>query len=201
MTSHNISLRQIATGENVKALLHENVDPAFAKSADILWTAFIAEAKTQAVANGRVLSMLEHQNWSWETKVQDSSNLLSMPALAIECNGEAQGIMMLVTDGYWSRNSGTRNQPLVYVQYLSTAPWNLPAITLEPKYKGVGTVLLSAAIQLSLNLDFKGRIGLHSLPQAEPYYECHSFDCYGIDRHNNLKYYELSAESAAKFLK
>lgn len=39
-----------------------------------------------------------------------------------------------------------------------------------PRLRGVGTALVTAAVALSEDEGFKGRIGLHSLPQAEDFY-------------------------------
>jgi len=85
--------------------------------------------------------------------------------------------------------------------YLATAPWNLRALIGHPRYAGVGFVFLHAAIQMSIDNGFKGRIGLHSLPQAEAFYEKHGFLCLGADpEKEGLKYYELTPQAAHEFI-
>ncbi|MFD1122441.1 GNAT family N-acetyltransferase [Methylophilus flavus] len=200
MTSQNISLRHARSGAKVDALLHENIDTTFAKLADDTWETFLSKEKEAAALKGMPEPMLEHDHWRWEHKIGLSANLLSMPSFGVECDDQPQGIMLLFTDGYLSKSKATLHQPLVYLPYISTAPWNLPGFTSEPKYRGVGTILLSAAIQTSMELGFKGRLGLYSLPGAESFYECYKFESLGIDTRSSLKYYELSAESAAEFL-
>jgi hypothetical protein len=101
--------------------------------------------------------------------VAEVHRLLSYPTLAIECEADTQGLMMLQTDGQFAQCEGNRGKPLVYAVFLATAPWNLGVIVARPRFRGVGSVLLRAAVQLSLDLGFKGRIGLHSLPQADNY--------------------------------
>ncbi len=110
--------------------------------------------------------------------------------------------MLLKTDGHFARLPKQERKPLVYVSYLATAPWNYREITEQPKFSGVGTVLLRAAVAISIDTEFKGRIGLHSLPKAEYFYERHGFECLGADpQKEDLKYYELSPEVAAVFMR
>jgi hypothetical protein len=96
------------------------------------------------------------------------------------------------------------NKHLVYVEYLEVAPWNRRAVTNAPRYKGVGTVLMAAAIQLSLDEGNNGRIGLHSLPQADTFYRdvCQMTDL-GPDAtypSYPLRYFEMTAEQASAFM-
>jgi len=62
--------------------------------------------------------------------------------------------------------------------------------------------MLAAAIQLSLDEGFRGRIGLHSLPQAEAYYAHIGMASLGPDRNKqDLVYFEMTPQLAAAFLK
>jgi hypothetical protein len=66
----------------------------------------------------------------------------------------------------------------------------------------VGSVLLAAAIQLSIDEEFLGRLGLHSLPQADDWYrKCRMTDL-GPDpsEKQNLRYFEMTPEQAQAFL-
>ena len=59
-----------------------------------------------------------------------------------------------------------------------------------------------AAIALSQELEFKGRIGLHSLPQANSFYAntCGMSDL-GMDPdHLGLRYFEMTSEQAEAFI-
>lgn len=199
--THSVFLLDNRTGEYVEALLHERIDEAYARRVDNKWQSFIAAAQGKAEALGQRFSPPGYVNWRWHNKVADSAHLLSLPTLAIECRGDPQGMMLLTTDGYFARLGGQDGKPLVYVCYLATAPWNLDGFAQEPLFDGTGSLLLQAAVQHSLELEFKGRIGLHSVPSAEGFYERHGFECLGADKDKeNLKYYELSPEAAAKFL-
>jgi hypothetical protein len=62
--------------------------------------------------------------------------------------------------------------------------------------------MIRAAIALSEELEFKGRIGLHSLPQANSFYAntCGMSDL-GMDAdYQNLRYFEMTPEQAEAFI-
>lgn len=199
--SHKIFLRKNATGEVVEATLHERIDGAYARRVDNTWLTFLHAAEANAKASGKPFVDLDHAHWAWEAKVAESAKLLSCPTLAIECEGETQGLMLLKTDGHFASLPAEKDKPLVYVTYLASAPWNLAGVVAQPRFSGVGTVMLAAAVQMSIEAEFRGRIGLHSLPQAEGFYECHGLVDLGIDPDKEyLKYYELSPEGAARVL-
>lgn len=193
-----IRLQDCHSGAGVDALLHERVDAAYAARVDDAWLTYLAAAEAQAKSLGDRFQAPDNAHWQWHDKVMRSSHLLSCPTLAVECEGETQGLMLLQTDGRFTRRPGQPEIPLVYVTYLSTAPWNMPSITPKPKFRGTGTVLLRAAVEISLDLEFKGRVGLCSLHNAEPFYERHGMECLGQD--SMLNYYEFSPEGAAAFI-
>ena len=62
---------------------------------------------------------------------------------------------------------------------------------------------MTAAITISLGEGFKGRIGLHSLPQADRFYRetCGMSDL-GPDANytGNLRYFEMTPDQASRFI-
>ena len=50
-------------------------------------------------------------------------------------------------------------KPIVYVEFVATAPWNRPELQNPPRYRGVGTVMVAPAVELSWDLGYRGRIG------------------------------------------
>ena len=87
-----------------------------------------------------------------------------------------------------------------YVEYLEVAPWNRAELGAKPRLRGVGTVLLTAAVALSNGEGFKGRIGLHSLPQADAFYRKIGMTDLGPDAaYQNLRYFEMTVEQARAF--
>ncbi|MEH2393829.1 MAG: GNAT family N-acetyltransferase [Nostoc sp.] len=68
-------------------------------------------------------------------------------------------------------------------------------------YKGVGSSLLKFAIEHSFYLDYKGRLGLHSLPGAENFYRKFGMVDLGYDSNKQgLRYFEISSDQAEKIL-
>ncbi len=94
-------------------------------------------------------------------------------------------------------------KPLVYVDYIATAPWNLRSLTDTPRYRGVGKVLIEAAITFSRDCGMGGRIGLHALPQAESFYRdtCGMTDLGEDANEYDLRYFEMDESQVAAFLK
>jgi hypothetical protein len=89
----------------------------------------------------------------------------------------------------------------VEVAFLATAPWNLRSVVATPRFAGVGTILLRAAVETSFDLGFKGRVGLLALRQAETFYERHDMTCFGVDSKKPMKYYEMTTNVAEAFVR
>jgi len=142
----------------------------------------------------------EDSHWDWRRKASAWRNFLGYQSYALVCQSELQG-MMLTNDIISARLPSQFGKPIVYVEFLATAPWNRPELRCPPKYRGCGRVFILAAIQTSIDAGYKGRIGLHSLPAAEGFYEgkC-GFTRLGPDcSHQNLTYYEMTTTQAEAF--
>ena len=101
---------------------------------------------------------------------------------------------MIVRTDKMCRLPQTFGLPLLYVDYLSAAPWNLPGLTVTPRYRSYGRKIVQAAIRYSQSLGRGGRIGLHSLQGAETFYRdrLQMYDS-GIDRsYESLRYFEMT---------
>ena len=96
---------------------------------------------------------------------------------------------------YTAMAEGAIGKPIVYVEYLESAPWNQPWHA-ERRLGGVGTSLLHQAVALSDEEEFSGRVGLHALPNSESFYLSHRMSDFGPDsRHKErLRYFEYTAE-------
>jgi hypothetical protein len=118
------------------------------------------------------------------------------------CNGVTQGMMIVDTTMHRCRIEIQKGKDLVYVEYVENAPWNRPELADLPRYRGIGSILIRAAIALSIEEEFKGRIGLHALPQSNGFYAntCGMTDL-GIDAdYHDLRYFEMSPEQAEAFI-
>ncbi|MEM1279748.1 MAG: GNAT family N-acetyltransferase [Cyanobacteria bacterium P01_H01_bin.152] len=121
----------------------------------------------------------EDKFWDWVVKKRISISSDNFESYAIEYERVAQGLITLETQ--WHRSWIDRSQRLVYVEALSSAPWNRVLIQQPPTFRGVGTLLLNFARQRSLQLGYGGRIGLHSLPGARRFYDMKNVMEFGSD--------------------
>ncbi|MHC5612105.1 MAG: GNAT family N-acetyltransferase [Nostoc sp.] len=127
--------------------------------------------------------------WDWIFKLRYISNQENLEGYAVECENKTQGLMIIETQMHGSRlNIGKR---LVYVDGIATAPTNRIEIQRPPQFKGVGQALLNFARIRSVELGYEGRIGLHSLPRSEGFYEKQNmFNCGSEEEYDNLVYFE-----------
>lgn len=201
MNRSNVVLLDVTTGETRDAVLIDRVDSVLARKAEDSWQTFLAAARAEAAARGAPLEKLDHEHWKWAAKVESTERLLPYPTLGIECDEQMQGLMLLETDGHFSKLSAGSSTPLVYINLLATAPWNLPDVIGVPRYRGAGVTLFHAAIHASVELEFKGRLGLHALPKSEAFYDKQGMTCLGPDPlKQGLKYYEITADQARKLI-
>lgn len=131
----------------------------------------------------------EDGHWNWVIKNQFTLFSSDYEKYAVECEQITQGLMMLEVSNYYSRDNP--QQKIVYVDFLSTAPWNRTSLKNPPHYKGVGLVLLFFARERSKQLGYQGRVGLHALPKAENFYKKRGMINFGIDSDKeDLVYFE-----------
>jgi hypothetical protein len=138
-------------------------------------------------------------HWDWKKKADAMRGLLSFETFCIEHEGVTQG-MMALNVARRAQIKQQAGQHLVYVEYLETAPWNRREHQADPRFRGVGSALILAAIALSRHEGFKGRIGLHSLPQADDFYtRILGMTDLGPDtKYQNLRYFEMTTDQADK---
>lgn len=144
---------------------------------------------------------LQDWHWDWRKKADLFAGRLDYQSFALECGGMTQGLM-LCSLVQVAREPSQRNQHLAYVDYVHAAPWNRRRFTDTPLYRGVGRILIAAAVSLSREQEFAGRIGLHALPQSELWYRdrCGMTDL-GIDAaYQGLRYFEMTTAQADRFL-
>ena len=144
----------------------------------------------------------QSHHWDWADKAARKFSLLQR-GYAVRCNGALQGLMRVQTAIAGCQIASQRGKDCVYVDYIETAPWNQQQYSSSPRYSLVGTVLIAAALHRSLEQGMKGRIGLHSLPQADTWYSGLGMVDLGFDnnRYNGrLKYFETTPQIATNIL-
>ncbi len=198
-----VQIKDRRAGKLVEATLIDGVTSDDVELAEAQWQPYIEEQLARMLAEGVPKEQWpQHVHWNWREKQKAFEGILAYRMFGIECASEMQGLMLCVTAGKTCRIESQKGKPLVYVHFLAAAPWNLPSIARKPRFSLVGTVLIAVAIQLSLDEEFSGRIGLHSLPQADEWYEnaCGMTNL-GVDPSaQHLKYFEMTPEQASEFL-
>ena len=145
----------------------------------------------------------QSRHWDWRKKTETFQGMLARPGFSVVCDGLTQGMMIVDTAMKRCRIDSQKDKHLVYVDFVENAPWNRKELFDPPRYRGVGSLLIRAAVALSEELEFHGRVGLHSLPQANGFYAnaCGMTDL-GADPHyeGNLRYFEMTPEQARAFI-
>jgi len=86
----------------------------------------------------------EDAHWEWADKVlRAQTKPLNCEIFGIEADNKTQGMMLVIKLGRqcFSRHQEHPGAPLVYIDFLATAPWNRPSMGDAPAYKGVGVTL------------------------------------------------------------
>jgi hypothetical protein len=137
------------------------------------------------------------QHWNWRKKCAVAPGSNRKP-YAILCGDQVEAVMMLL----FGRNArlGATGGPLVYVDYVSAAPWNRGVIQSPERFRGLGKMMLGAAVAISRMINCDGRCGLHSLPSAKGFYRRIGMTEFGIDpSYYNLRYFEFDEQAARAF--
>lgn len=185
------SHRQVVAADLIIGVTVDEIDEAVA-----LWSPF----RLACEQAGR---RSEHAHWDWSKKARATGGATYYTIAGVRIGTEMQGLLLwgdLFSPA--AKHPSQLGQDLVYVHFVSTAPWNDRELVDAPKFVGAGTLLLRTAVERSLDLGYKGRLGLHSLSKAEEFYrdKCNMIDM-GIDQsHENLRYFEFTPQLAQDFL-
>lgn len=199
----HIYLLEVATGVGVEAELRDCIEEAQLIDWQTKWQPILIAAIKDLSRRGVARAQWPQSwHWDWRAKIAQMEGLIAFKGFSVICADVTQGLMRVDLNGL-GRAPGQEGKPLVYVDYLEVAPWNRMDMGQTPRYKGVGTALLSAAVALSVEEDFRGRIGLHSLPQADRFYRdrCNMIDLGPDSGVQGLRYFEMTPEQARIFLK
>ena len=164
----------------------------------------VHQASTSSV--GSSAAVAEDGHWDWRRLAEIRKNPLLYQMFAVECAGTTQGLLLVRKSGKFSRHPDHERADIIYVDRVATAPWNRtnPALVEDPKYKGVGQLLIGTAINYSVYEELNGRVGLHSLKSAETFYrDVLGMTDFGPDSNypQSLCYFEYSETQSANFLR
>jgi hypothetical protein len=170
------------------------------------WRPIVLDAaRALSTDPNRATLIPRHFHWDW-TRKEAELKMLAVKFFGISCQGHLQGIMKVDAVARSCRLPEQQGKPLVYIDYIETAPWNIKLL-MDPlgkrqQYRGVGSRLFEAAVLQSEEEDFKGRLGLHSLPGSEGFYikECGMTPVGRDPRKQNLLWCEFTPEQARRYL-
>jgi hypothetical protein len=201
-----IQILDCHSGQAVSAEIFDEITLEHFIETQAIWRPVVLDA-VRALTKSPNQAMLipRHFHWDW-TRKEAELKMLALKFFGLSCGGRLQGIMKVDTVVRSCRLPEQQGKPLVYIDYIETAPWNIKQL-MEPlgkrqQYRGVGSRLFEAAVLQSEEEDFKGRLGLHSLPGAEAFYikEC-GMTPVGRDPHKqNLLWCEFTPEQARRYL-
>jgi hypothetical protein len=201
-----VQIIDCTTREAVEAELFDEVTIEHFLETQKEWRPFVVAATKLLVQSGASAEIVpSHFHWDWSRKEADL-RVLAFSFFGIARKEKLQGLMKLQTVGRAGRLATQKGKPLVYVDYLETAPWNIKplmqALGKRPQFAAVGTRLIEAAVRKSLEEGFKGRLALHSLPGSERFYleVCGMTALVPDPAKQNLLWCEFTPAQAEKFL-
>ena len=194
------------SGQLVDAEIFDEITLAHFIETQAAWRPVVLEAARALSQNPTQATLIpRHFHWDW-TRKEAELKMLALKFYGISCRFHLQGIMKVETVAHSCRLPEQHGKPLVYVDYIEAAPWNIKQLMTPlgkpQQYRAVGSRLFEAAVLQSDEEGFKGRIGLHSLPGAEGFYvkEC-GMTPVGRDPHKqNLLWCEFTPEQARRYL-
>ena len=145
----------------------------------------------------------QSRHWDWRAKIRALESCVDRQCFTIVCEDMTQA-MMITDSAKRARIESQKNEHLVYIDFLESAPWNRnEIIDRPPRFAGCGSILVRAAIEYSKREEYKGRIGLHSLPQANNFYagKVGMTDMGKDPDYQDLRYFEMTPAQAEAFIK
>ena len=202
MEKSDIYLQRSGTREDVDAELWDDISDLHLDLWRSTWVPMIDRAKRRLKSAAVPLHKWPQDlHWDWGEKTDWSRPLLTLQRFSITCGGALQGLMLVNLTKLTARLPSQKGKDLAYIEFVSTAPWNRPEISGVQQFHGIGINMVRAAVELSRNEEFHGRIGLHSLSQAASFYAntCGTSGL-GQDRHyDDLDYFEMTPAQADAF--
>lgn len=201
MSLPTLTLTNLADGSITPVRVLTSLSAAQVEAVEDVWLPFLLAAwQSRLQAGVRASALPEHKHWQWSQKARLYAGKSGYQFFALEAGVATQGLM-LVNNISQCRLSNQAGDTMVYVDYVATAPWNLRSLSDTPRFRGVGKALIEVAAGLSRDNGMNGRLGLHSLPQAEAFYRdvCGMTDLGEDPNEYDLRYFEMTEAQAARF--
>lgn len=204
-------VRSPELGRSLKIDVVEGLDPVHLDHIEQAWTPLFKSQRDKAVleyftelaeveqTHAAFVTILGRMgipdsHWDWRLKCTFAPGTQRQAYGLL--NGDQVEAAMMLASGHQTR-LGNLGEPLVYVDFLSTAPWNRATIQRPERFRGMGTMLLGTAVEISRLQGLEGRCGLHALPSAEGFYRRTGMQDLGADpAYMDLHYFEIDAATA-----
>ncbi|EKN6274144.1 TPA: hypothetical protein ACVH97_003535 [Yersinia enterocolitica] len=138
----------------------------------------------------------EDYHWQWISKsMQYDTDEYKWFFLKTKENIEAACLI------YFPKKSALNDNDIFYVEFIAVAPWNRFSPLEKKRYNSIGKKLLQEIIKYSTStLGYQYAFCLHSLPQAQGFYEY--IGMVHIDKLDKrpLQYYEIDNDQSMKFV-
>jgi len=166
-----VQIIDIQSGKGVDAEIFDEVTLVHFIETQAEWRPVVlAAAHALAQQPNRGTLIPRHFHWDW-TRKEAELKLLAVRFYGLAHEDKLQGIMKVETVAHSCRLPEQQGKPLVYIDYIESAPWNIKkmmtALGQPQRFRAVGTRLFEAAVLQSQEEGFRGRLGLHSLPGSE----------------------------------
>lgn len=188
----SVTIYNVSKGVKVRASLVDLSRKVAAQKIDGTWWEISGSKRLRAEEGDN--------HWQWRKLVGEIRDEHAWDAIAVQsASGNIEGAMTFRVDALSQLEKGLG---VVYVDRLAAAPRNRPWLVDPPKYLGIGTVLLFAAVRESYSLGLEGRVWLTSLPseRTRQFYRKKGFQEIFSDEDGMIDF-ELPKEKAEQWLR
>jgi hypothetical protein len=140
MSRQSVTIIDRPTEQPVNALLHTELTRLQLIDVEIDWAPERLRLLKRRLEQGAAQHELpQHSHWNWAAKALEYAELPSYRCLGIEAERKMQGLTIVSVSGMdLVRLPPDSGKPLVYVEFLETAPWNTGELPGRPSsFKGV----------------------------------------------------------------
>jgi hypothetical protein len=204
VSAHTVYIIEAATEKDVQAQFHDDLKADVLLDIEDQWTPVRHQLRAKLKAAGIAIeSWPQSLHWDWGRKslgLAFGGDPQDFRVMAIRRQAVWEGAIVTLSKGHWAQLTPGVGQPLIYADYIESAPWNWTVEGIQARrYMAIGAVLLRAAIEQSYTKGWDGRVGLHALPQAAGFYQGQGFQFVRNDpAKQNLPYYEITSAEASK---
>jgi GNAT superfamily N-acetyltransferase len=204
-TVRHIPLMLGQNSDVVAAELRDRIEDHNLRDWQIRWLPILtsAGADHNAEESGRpVLFTPGGAALDWPDCVDTQRRLPGYRAsFAIECEGTTQGMIAVRCESKRTLSSKLRGRGFIQIVLLESAPWNRGDLSESPRFRGIGRMLVVAAVAFSLSRGLEGRVGVFAFKGSTEFYEKCGMTDFGQDaKYPHLHLFAMTADEAEVFV-